>query len=101
MSPTRRRLVAIDDPLTLGTGATTPGPSRRREPQRTAALYVQLPIEQSESLRRAAFELRVHKRVLVAALISAHVDADSDAGLAALRRVIAQHRERDSPDPVG
>jgi hypothetical protein len=101
MSPARRRLVAIDDPLTLGTAATAPDRSRRRELQRTAALYVQLPIEQSESLRRAAFELRVHKRILVAALISAHVDADSDAGLAALRRVIAQHDEPDTSDSVG
>lgn len=93
---TRRKLTAIDDPL-----FETPGPppartmsseSARPEKRRTAALYVELPIEQWDALARAAFELRTHKRRIVTALIAQHVDATSANGRAALAALVDAHR---------
>ncbi len=91
MTAARRKLVAIDDPLALRPAASEPGRPARGVSNRTAALYVQLPIAQSESLRRAAFELRVHKRVIVAALIAAYVETGSAARLASLEGTIDQY----------
>lgn len=89
MSTARRKLAAIDDPL-----FPPPAPSRR-EPRAalkpTAALYVELPVEQWDALARAAFELRAHKRQIVAALIARYVDATTDEG----RRSIAELLEAD------
>jgi hypothetical protein len=50
-------------------------------------LFVRLPVEQTESLARAAFELRVHRRELVAALVARYVAATPE-GLAALRPLV-------------
>jgi len=85
----RRKLIAIDDPLATPAPMqpTTPPPA----PSETAALYVRLRLAESEHLARAAFELRVHKRELVGALIARHVDP-TDAGLATLRETIEEFR---------
>ena len=87
----RRKLAAIDDPLLTAPNAA-PEPSR--DSKRTAALYVELPVEQWEALARAAFELRTHKRRIVAALIERHVDATTEVG----RRQLAEMLE--SPTPL-
>ena len=79
--PSRRRLTAIDDPLFAEDRRPSARPERER---RTAALYVELPVEQWEALARAAFELRTHKRLIVAALIAKHVDATTEEGRRAL-----------------
>ncbi len=91
----RRKLTAIDDPL-LGVDSSSPPPPppppAAREPARTAALYVELPVYQWDALARAAFELRTHKRRIVAALIAAHVDPPTDVGLRALGELLEEHR---------
>lgn len=105
----RRKLLAIDDPLdSPGSAAPTPTVATRREstPSRTApaapeprpatsdqppALFVRLPLEQTEALARAAFELRVHKRVLVAALVARYVDPYTERGLGELRTLLLEH----------
>jgi hypothetical protein len=51
----------------------------------TSALYVQIPRSEAEKLDRAAFELKSHKRDLVAALVSRYVDPSTPAGLERLR----------------
>jgi hypothetical protein len=58
----------------------------------TSALYVQLPKPEAEKLDRAAFELKAHKRDLVAALVARHVDPTSAAGLERLRALGVQTR---------
>ena len=89
----RRKLTAIDDPLFAAPAPpAAPQPTALRR-ERTAALYVELPIEQWDALARAAFELRTHKRRIVAALIAAHVDATSDEGRQALRGLLEAHME--------
>lgn len=76
-TPTRRKLTAIDDPLV----PTPPAAQQpRSEVTQSAALYVELPIEQWDALARAAFELRTHKRRIVAALIERYVDATTEQG---------------------
>ena len=91
MTPTRRRLVAIDDPLS----ATPPAETRRSAPRPaaehpTTPLYVRLPVAQSDELARAAFELRAHKRTIVTALVAEYVHTTDD-GLAALRALLQRH----------
>ena len=73
----RRKLTAIDDPLFAAPKAATEPSSQAKQ---TAALYVELPIEQWDALARAAFEMRTHKRRIVAALIERHVDATTADG---------------------
>jgi hypothetical protein len=51
----------------------------------TSALYVRIPRSEAEKLDRAAFELKSHKRDLVAALVSRYVDPSTPAGLERLR----------------
>lgn len=105
----RRKLLAIDDPLdSPGSAAPTPtitarstsAPSRAGTAAPEArpatsdqppALFVRLPLEQTEALARAAFELRVHKRVLVAALVARYVDPYTEDGLHELRTLLADH----------
>jgi hypothetical protein len=88
----RRKLSAVDDPLAL---SAAPPPPRRVAPTASTrelpALFVRLPIEQTEALARAAFELRVHKRELVAALVSRYV-ATTPEGLAALQELVDDFR---------
>jgi hypothetical protein len=85
----RRKLSAIDDPL-----FAPPVPPRRQpkaESKRTAALDVELPIEQWDALARAAFELRTHKRLIIAALIARHVDATTDDGRRRVADLLEEH----------
>jgi hypothetical protein len=58
----------------------------------TSALYVQIPRSEAEKLDRAAFELKSHKRDLVAALVSRYVDPSTPAGLERLRALGAHSR---------
>lgn len=96
MTPTRRTLIAVDDPLTTHESRTPapPAPAGSREPatEERAALYVRLRLTESDRLARAAFELRVHKRELVGALIARHVDGTTDEGRDALRQAIDDYR---------
>jgi hypothetical protein len=97
MTPPRRKLSAVDDPL-FATPAAEPRVVARRpapEPEKTSALYVELPQEQWDTLARAAFEVRAHKRRIIAALIARHVDT-SPEGLEALR-VLLDADSRRSP----
>jgi hypothetical protein len=91
----RRRLTAVDDPLVFGEARP---PSTQRAAQTptapTAALYVRLPLAESDRLARAAFELGVFKRDLIAALIARHVDPHSDDGLATLRTTVEAYRQQ-------
>lgn len=87
--PARRKLTAIDDPLFADVPAA---PAQARAAKRMAALYVELPVDQWDALARAAFELRTHKRRIVAALIAAHVDGTTDEGRAALTALLDAHR---------
>lgn len=88
MSTARRKLAAIDDPL-FSAPATRPTAREKR----TAALYVELPVEQWDALARAAFELRTHKRLIVAALIAEHVDATNEEGRARLHDLLEANME--------
>ncbi|HEX8083362.1 MAG TPA: hypothetical protein VF529_03670 [Solirubrobacteraceae bacterium] len=95
----RRKLTAVDDPLETTSPAAAPaarmsdGPTRRPgSAAERQALFVRLPGAEAESLARAAFELRLHKREIVAALIARHVDAASDAGLEDVRQVVEEYR---------
>lgn len=58
----------------------------------TSALYVQIPRSEAEKLDRAAFELKSHKRDLVAALVSRYVDPSTPGGLDRLRALGAHSR---------
>jgi len=92
MTSERRKLIAVDDPLAFGSPATTSAP-RAPEPSRDLpALFVRLPVAQFDALARAAFELKLHKRELVAALVARHVDTTAD-GLAALRELVDDYRQ--------
>lgn len=99
----RRKLTAVDDPLvsTADSPRTAPPPvpgptAEGRSPRDCGpdrqALFVRLPAAEAESLARAAFELRLHKREIVAALIARHVDASTDAGLANVRAEVEEYR---------
>ncbi len=58
----------------------------------TAALYVRIPKNEAEKLDRAAFELKAHKRDLVAGLVARYVDPSSGDGLERLRELEAHGR---------
>jgi hypothetical protein len=66
-----------------------PRPPGRAE---TSALYVQIPKNEAEKLDRAAFELKAHKRDLVAALVARYVDPSTREGLDRLRALGAHGR---------
>ena len=85
----RRKLTAVDDPLAFG-GAELPTP-RQESSRDLPALFVRLPVPQSEALARAAFELKVHKRELVAALVWRYVRTTPE-GLAQLRELVDERR---------
>ena len=86
----RRKLTAIDDPLFAPPAASQ---EPHVEAKRTAALYVELPVEQWDALSRAAFELRTHKRRIVAALIAEHVDVTTEQGHERLTQLLEAHRQ--------
>ena len=93
MTAERRKLTAIDDPLAFGEPAgSAPAPARpASSPRELSALFVRLPVAEFDALARAAFELKVHKRELVAALVARYVET-SPGGLAALRELVDEHR---------
>ena len=100
MSGQRRKLTAVDDPLALGTdraasppaAAAIPAPARGSSSRELPALFVRLPQAEFDALARAAFELGVHKRELVAALLWRYVRPTTPDGLGALRRLVEEHR---------
>lgn len=94
MTAQRRRLLSVDDPLEP---RDPPAPARagRIEQGGLRALYVRLAPAEYDAVARAAFELKVHKRELIAALIRHHVDPHTPDGLAALRQLLGGHG--DSP----
>ena len=58
--------------------------SRRPPTEPEGALYVKLPAKAVDTLHRAAQALGVHKKELIARLVSTYVDPDSRRGLQAL-----------------
>ena len=58
--------------------------SKKRAAEAQGALYVRLPANAVDKLDRAADALGVHKKDLVAGLVSKYVDPDSRHGLSAL-----------------
>jgi hypothetical protein len=64
----------------------------QRDEDSTSALYVRIPSNEAEKLDRAAFELKSHKRDLVAALVARYVDPSTPAGLDRLRALGAHSR---------
>lgn len=101
----RRKLTAVDDPLepqrveparATAEGEAEPAADRaaptRSTRGETEALFVRLPARESESLARAAFELRLHKKEIVAALIARHVDARTERGLEGVRALVDDYR---------
>lgn len=101
MTRTRRKLTALDDPLEsaaprrAGTAMPRASAASRREAQpgdEVQALFVRIPATQGDALARAAFELRLHKQEIVAALISRHVDTTAE-GLDAVRALVEEYRD--------
>ena len=91
MSRPRRKLTALDDPLGEAGTATQQVPTRRREGAGMQAVFVRVPAAQGEALARAAFELRLHKQEIVAALIARHVDTSAE-GLDAVLALVSEYR---------
>ena len=58
--------------------------SRKIQPQPEGALYVRLPAKAFDKLDRASEALGVHKKDLIAGLVSKYVDPDTRLGLTAL-----------------
>jgi excisionase family DNA binding protein len=58
--------------------------AKRLPPEPEGALYVRLPAQAVDKLDRAAEALGVHKKDLIAGLVSKYVDPDSRRGLSAL-----------------
>jgi hypothetical protein len=58
----------------------------------TSALYVRLPGEEADKLDRAAQALGVHKKDLVAGLVSRYVDPDTQRGLGELGELATPRR---------
>ena len=94
MSATRRKLTALDDPLeSQGTTRSALPTERHRAASDgdVQALFVRVPVAQSDALARAAFELRLHKQEIVAALIARHVET-SPEGLEAVLALVTDYR---------
>ncbi len=66
--------------------------AKRLPPQPEGALYVRLPAKAVDKLDRAAEALGVHKKDLVAGLVTKYVDPDSKRGLDALGALSAPRR---------
>ncbi len=99
MTTERRKLSAVDDPLAFGgpePADGAPAPPRQVGSSRDLpALFVRLPVAESDALARAAFELKVHKRELVAALVGRYVKPTPE-GLAELRKLVDERRRLSS-----
>jgi hypothetical protein len=98
MSRPRRKLSALDDPLESADqapGAASPvsaSTARRRDGHGDVQpLFVRIPAAQGDALARAAFELRLHKQEIVAALIDRHVDTSAE-GLDAVLEMVDDYR---------
>ncbi|HWT95378.1 MAG TPA: hypothetical protein VN238_20445 [Solirubrobacteraceae bacterium] len=104
MSGPRRKLSAVDDPLALGAerpappstpavpAAPAPTPPVAPSSRELPALFVRVPQTEFDALARAAFELGVHKRELVAALLWRYIRPATPDGLAAVRQLVREHR---------
>jgi len=88
-----RRLLALVEALPHAPDGIAAARSAPRPEAQTEGLFVRLHSPVADQLSRAAFELRVHKRELVAALISAHVDGTTEAGRAELEVLLRDYRE--------
>jgi excisionase family DNA binding protein len=66
--------------------------SKRPPPAPEGALYVRLPAQAVDKIDRAAEALGVHKKDLIAGLVSKYVDPDSRGGLHALGALSAPRR---------
>jgi excisionase family DNA binding protein len=75
--------------------------SRRPQPEPEGALYVRLPADAVERLHRAAEALGVHKKDLIAGLVTKYIDPDSKRGLSALGTLAAPKRSTISTDGPG
>lgn len=71
----------------------------RKTPQ--TPLYVRLPKTAGDKLDRAAAALGVHKKDLVAGLVSRYVDPDSQQGLSALTTLSTRKPPHDDVPSVG
>lgn len=77
--------------------------SRRTPPAPDGALYVRLPAQAVDKLDRASQALGVHKKDLIAGLVSRYVDPDSQRGLSALGALTQPRRvtvELGAPGPT-
>ena len=78
---------------------------RKTTPRPDGALYVRLPVQAFEKLDRASEVLGVHKKDLIAGLVSKYVDPDSRRGLTALGDLSQPRRVSlelgDGPPAVG
>lgn len=86
----RRKLTAIDDPLAHGDARTA---VPRTSDNGAQAIFVRVPAALADALARAAFELKLHKREVIAALLARHVDPHTPDGLAAVRRLVEEYRD--------
>jgi excisionase family DNA binding protein len=76
---------------------------KKRSSESESALYVRLPAKAVDKLDRAADALGVHKKDLVAGLVSKYVDPDSRRGLSALGALSQPRRvtfELGDPNPM-
>lgn len=90
MSRPRRKLTTVDDPL----APAEPRPRQRRVSDGDAqAIFVRVPAALADGLARAAFELKLHKQDVVAALLARYVDAHSADGLDAVRRLVEEYED--------
>jgi len=70
-----------------------------KKPPQESPLYVKLPANAVEKLHRAAEALGVHKKDLVAGLVTKYVDPDSERGLDALTTLSQPRRFGDDAQP--
>jgi hypothetical protein len=69
-----------------------------RKPPTETPLYVRIPTTAGDKLDRAAAALGVHKKHLVAELVSKYVDPDSQRGLTALGNLSMSRRPLDTAE---
>jgi len=75
--------------------------AKRLPPEPEGALYVRLPAKAVDKLDRAAEVLGVHKKDLIAGLVSKYVDPDSRRGLSALGALSQPRRVTVELDDAG
>jgi hypothetical protein len=101
MSRPRRKLTTVDDPLEparapAAMAVAAPAGVTRRASQHddgdVQALFVRVPAAHGDALARAAFELRLHKQEIVAALLARYVDPHTAEGLDVVRQLVEEYR---------